>query len=76
VVFALMMNNKTILGKDMPTGRRRIVWNVLMAGSCTFAAIGSLWSLWSKLGWLGLGLFGIFIVIVLTTRKKKAATIA
>ena len=76
VVFALMMNNKTILGKDMPTGRKRIVWNVLMAGSCTFAAIGSLWSLWSKLGVLGLILFAIFIIVVVATRgmiKKPAA---
>jgi hypothetical protein len=32
VVFALMMNNKTILGGDMPTGGRRILWNVLMTG--------------------------------------------
>ena len=69
-VFALMMNNKTILGKDMPTGGRRILWNTLMTGSCTFAAIGSLWSLWSKLGPLGIALFGIFIVIVITTHKK------
>ncbi len=69
VVFALMMNNKTILGKDMPTGKGRIIWNVLMAGSCTFAAIGSLWSLWSKLGWLGLVLFAVFIAVVVVTRK-------
>lgn len=68
VVFALMMNNKTILGKDMPTGRRRIIWNVLMAGSCTFAAIGSMWSLWSRLGTLGIALFVLFIVVVFTTR--------
>lgn len=68
VVFALMMNNKTILGKDMPTGGRRIVWNVLMTGSCTFAAIGSLWSLWAKLGLLGIALFVIFIMVVLATR--------
>jgi len=70
VVFALMMNNKTILGKDMPRGGRRILWNVLMAGSCIFATIGSLWSLWSKLGWLGIALFAIFVVVVLATRGK------
>lgn len=75
VVFALMMNNKTILGKDMPTGGKRLAWNVLMAGACTFAAIGSLWSLWSKLGWLGLILFGLFIVVVITTRRKPGKTI-
>jgi len=75
VVFALMMNNKTILGKDMPTGRKRIVWNVLMTGSCTFAGLGSLWSLWSRLGWLGIILFALFVLVVVTTRKKKIALI-
>ena len=74
VVFALMMNNKTILGKDMPTGPKRTLWNILMVGSCTFAAIGSLWSLWSKLGWLGLILFAIFILVVLTTHKRGSLT--
>jgi len=71
VVFALMMNNKTILGTDMPTGGRRILWNVLMTGSCTFAAIGSMWSLWSRLGWYGIALFALFIVVVITTRSKR-----
>lgn len=68
VVFALMMNNKTILGKDMPTGKRRIVWNVLMTGSIIFASIGSLWSLWSKLGFVGILLFVLFIIVVIATR--------
>lgn len=68
VVFALMMNNKTILGKDMPTGKRRILWNILMTGSITFASIGSLWSLWSKLGYVGILLFIMFIVVVIATR--------
>ena len=73
VVFALMMNNKTILGSDMPTGRRRILWNVLMTGSCTFAAIGSMWSLWSRLGWLGIILFALFVLVVVTTRRHSPA---
>jgi Mn2+/Fe2+ NRAMP family transporter len=78
VVFALMMNNKTILGKDMPTGKRRILWNVLMAGSIIFASIGSLWSLWSKLGALGIFLFVLFIVVVFATRgmAKKPVSLA
>jgi Mn2+/Fe2+ NRAMP family transporter len=73
VVFALMMNNKTILGTDMPAGGRRILWNILMTGSCTFATIGSLWSLWSRLGWFGIILFAVFIVVVVSTRRIKPA---
>lgn len=69
-VFALLMNNKTILGKDMPSGPMRIFWNVLMAGSCTFAAVGSIWLLWATLQWMGIVLFLAFIGIVVMTRKK------
>jgi Mn2+/Fe2+ NRAMP family transporter len=69
VAFALMMNNKNILGRDVPRGPKRIVWNVLMGGAVLFAGLGSLWSLWAKLEWLGMILFAIFVVVVLVVRK-------
>jgi hypothetical protein len=69
VAFALMMNNKNILGQDVPSGPKRIVWNVLMGGAVLFAGLGSLWSLWAKLEWLGMILFAIFVVVVLVVRK-------
>jgi len=61
--FYLLMNQKSLLGENMPTGMRRVVWNVLMAVASGLAAFGSLWSLWSKLQWKGIGLFVAFVLL-------------
>jgi Mn2+/Fe2+ NRAMP family transporter len=74
--FFLLMNQKTFLGNNMPTGGKRILWNVLMALAAGAAAFGSVWSLWSKLQWLGIALLVGFIalcIVVHIVRKKSAA---
>jgi Mn2+/Fe2+ NRAMP family transporter len=74
--FFLLMNQKTFMGKNMPTGGKRILWNVLMALASGAAAFGSVWSLWSKLQWKGIGLLVGFIVLCIIVhiyRKKPAA---
>ncbi|HCO96677.1 MAG TPA: hypothetical protein DIU00_22520 [Phycisphaerales bacterium] len=74
--FFLLMNQKTFMGNNMPTGGKRILWNVLMAMAAGAAAFGSVWSLWSKLQWLGIALLVGFIalcIIVHIFRKKPAA---
>lgn len=71
--FFLLMNQKTFMGNNMPRGGRRVLWNVLMALASGAAAFGSIWSLWSKLQWLGIILFIIFIalcIVVHIVRKK------
>jgi len=79
--FFLLMNQKTFMGNNMPTGGKRILWNVLMAlaaGAASFGSVWSLWSklvwsLWSKLQWKGIGLIVGFIalcIIVHVFRKK------
>ena len=71
--FFLLMNQKTFLGNNMPQGGKRILWNVLMALASGAAAFGSVWSLWSKLQWLGIILLVGFIalcVVVHFVRKK------
>jgi Mn2+/Fe2+ NRAMP family transporter len=72
--FMLVMNQKKILGDDMPKGRSRIIWNVLMALAAGLAAFGSIWSVWSKAGWYGIGgvvAFTAAAVIVHFVRKAK-----
>ncbi|MFH1717113.1 MAG: divalent metal cation transporter [Planctomycetota bacterium] len=71
--FFLLMNQKTFMGNNMPSGGKRILWNVLMALASGAAAFGSVWSLWSKLQWLGIVLLVCFIalcVVVHFVRKK------
>ena len=61
--FFLLMNQKTFMGENMPIGVKRILWNVLMALAAGAASFGSVWSLWSKLQWKGIGLLVGFIVL-------------
>ncbi len=61
--FFLLMNQKSFLGENMPIGAKRILWNVLMALAAGAASFGSVWSLWSKLQWKGIGLLVGFIVL-------------
>jgi hypothetical protein len=71
--FFLLMNQKKYLGKDMPTGGRRLLWNVLMIFSCVLACMGAVWSIYSKLGitntGLVLGAFAVLLVIGHVVRK-------
>ncbi len=74
--FFLLMNQKTFMGNNMPTGIKRIIWNVLMALAAGAASFGSVWSLWSKLQWKGIALLVGFIVLCIVVhvfRKKPAA---
>jgi Mn2+/Fe2+ NRAMP family transporter len=74
--FFLLMNQKTALGGTMPTGAKRVLWNVLMALAAGIAGLASLWSLWSKLQWIGMALVVGFLTLVLIVqfaRKKGDA---
>jgi hypothetical protein len=73
LTFFLLMNNKAVLGKDMPQGGKRILWNVLMLVALSIATFGAGWAIWSKIQWTGVYLVGAFValaVIVHFTRKK------
>ena len=61
----------------MPIGVKRILWNILMALAAGAATFGSVWSLWSKLQWKGIGLLVGFIVLCIVVhfvrQKPKTA---
>jgi len=75
--FFLLMNQKTFMGNNMPTGGKRILWNVLMAVASGAAAFSSVWVLWSKLQWLGIVLLIAFIAlcVVVHFARKKPQTV-
>ncbi len=73
--FFFMMNQKRLLRDSMLTGGRRVLWNTLMIIACSLAAFGSLWALWAKVRWVGVGAFAGFIVLVAlvhVVRKPRA----
>ncbi|MGD8787796.1 MAG: divalent metal cation transporter, partial [Phycisphaerales bacterium] len=77
--FFLLMNQKSFLGENMPVGPKRVLWNILMALAAGAATFGSVWSLWSKLQWKGIGLLIGFIflcIIVHFIRKGKRQAVA
>jgi len=59
--FLIMMNTKSLLGANMPTGGRRVLWNVLMVFATAAGTFVSLWSLWPRIGWWSLVLIGAFV---------------
>jgi hypothetical protein len=63
--FYLLMNQKSLLGDNMPRGGRRIAWNVLMAVAAGMAGFGCIWTLWSKLRFFGIGIMLAFIALAL-----------
>ena len=75
--FFLLMNQKRYLGENAPMGLKRLLWNVLMALAAGVASIGCVWSLWSKLQWLGIAILVGFIVlcIVVHFARSKPKTV-
>ncbi|MEE9368017.1 MAG: divalent metal cation transporter [Pontiella sp.] len=75
--FFFLMNQKSLLKEHMPTGGKRVAWNVCMLVAASLASFGSFWSLWSKLQWTGVWILVGFVtlaILVHFVRKNKAST--
>jgi hypothetical protein len=69
--FYFLMNQKTLMGDNMPRGGRRVLWNVLMAVAASAAAFGSVWSLWSRLRFAGIGILVAFVGLALLVHAAR-----
>ena len=77
VSFALLMNQRSLLGEAMPRGAKRLVWNILMFTAVVILGAGCVWKLWSWKRWLGLALLGGFVLLCLiahVARRGKRPT--
>ncbi len=63
VTFFLMMNSRSLLGDAMPTGIRRVVFNVAMLLAIAAAATGSGISIWTNVGWWGVGAMAAYVLL-------------
>jgi len=67
--FFLLMNQKSLLGNEMPRGTSWLAWNVLMLIAAGVATVASVWSVWQKAGMLGMAaiaaLLGLALVVQL-----------
>ncbi|MHC4692796.1 MAG: divalent metal cation transporter [Planctomycetota bacterium] len=79
IAFSLLMNQKVMLGDNMPQGGKRILWNVLMITATAIATLVSIWSLWSRLGLWSIAVIVAFVGLILIVHfmqkaKRSAAT--
>lgn len=71
--FYLLMNQKSLLGDNMPQGGKRVIWNVLMAIAAGLATFGCIWTLWSMFRWVGISLIVAFVTLALVVHFIRSA---
>ena len=71
ISFFLLMNQKKLLGDELPKGGKLVVWNILMAMATAFATFGCLWSVWSKTGIVGIVGIALFLGLALTVHFMR-----
>jgi len=79
LAFLLLMNQKSMLGENLPQGGKRVLWNVLMVIATGIATLVSIWSLWSRLGGWSIAVLVAFVGLILIVhfiRKGKGQAAA
>ena len=79
LAFFLLMNQKSMLGENLPQGGKRVLWNVLMVIATSIATLVSIWSLWSRLGKWSIAVIVAFVGLILVVhfiRKGKGQAAA
>jgi len=73
LTFFFMMNSKKILGDRLPSGGKRLVWNLAMGIATLLATFGSLFSIksssFSNYGFTALGVFILLAIVVHFVRQ-------
>jgi hypothetical protein len=69
--FFFLMNRPKLLGDNMPRGVSRAVWNVLMFFSASVATVASVYVVFNKLGWLGVGAMIALVVAALVVQSAR-----
>lgn len=69
--FLLLMNQRSLLGDDMPRGWRRVWWNGLMLLATTIATAASIYSIYSKLGLPGILAMVAFVVLAVVVQLLR-----
>jgi Mn2+/Fe2+ NRAMP family transporter len=72
ISFFALMNQKTLLGADMPTGRRRVAWNVAMGIALLIIVPSSVYMLFQNYGYAGLAAVGAFLVVAAGVHVQRA----
>ena len=77
ITFVLLMNQKSLLGENLPKGYRRLLWNVLMISAALSATTASLYVIFKKSaeyigsGWYGMAGLGMLLILVLVVQFTR-----
>jgi Mn2+/Fe2+ NRAMP family transporter len=71
LTFFLLMNQRSLLGDQMPTGRSRVVWNLLMLVAASIATAASLYMVWLKAREKGLWAIGLLLAAALVVQVHR-----
>jgi hypothetical protein len=69
--FFLLMNQRTLLGDQLPRGARRWLWNTLMAIAAGVAAAASAWVIWTRSGtWGTIGVGALLLLMIVIQLRR------
>ncbi len=68
--FFFLMNQRRLLGDDMPRGGRRLTWNLLLFIAAGVASFASVYSVWKKLGANGLYVMAGFLALAVLVQIR------
>ena len=74
LTFFLLINQRSLLGDQMPSGKVRVMTNLLMGIAASVALFASGWAIWANTGYkgiIGAGLFLLLALVVHFVRKPK-----
>lgn len=79
VAFWMLLNSKSFMGGERPSGAKGLMSNVLVGIAAITALVGSGYMVWNKLGVIGMAVWCGFIllcIVVQFTRKSHPETIS
>ena len=71
ITFFLMMNQRSLLGDQMPRGAKRFVVNLLMGIATAVALCASIWAVWAKTQYAGLAGMAAFLGLALAVHVYR-----
>ncbi len=71
ISFFALMNQKTLLGNEMPRGGRRVAWNAFMGAALLIIVPSSLYMLFDRFGTGGLIAAGLFLLLAAAIHLKR-----
>ena len=71
ITFFILMNQKSLLKDEMPKGRQRVIWNVLMALAAGVATVSSLYMVWNKVKEKGMIAIGVLLALALLVQVYR-----